>query len=317
MITKLANGTYKVDFVLNGQRYRQQGFRTKKEAESWAKSKQGDGLVAFIPRYLQFCAHNKTHTKQAKAGCINNYILPKLGSIPLAQIAENLPAFRQWLASTKKSTGTQNLVLEVLQHILSTAHSDGKLDVVPKIKLLPRTEKTILVLTPKQENMVIDILPDQWSGLAVVGLNTGLRIGELLALTVADVDFENCRLNVSKTKERNGSITTPKSGKSRVVPLNQKALSVLTAECKAKGLRDELWPFSHSGATYWATRLSALVGCNFHWHLLRHTFATRIANSGIPLHHLQRLLGHSSIRQTMRYSSVAEQNLRDAVAVLD
>lgn len=51
------------------------------------------------------------------------------------------------------------------------------------------------------------------------------------------------------------------------------------------------------------------------FHDLRHTCATRLVESGIPLHTVAKLLGHSSIRTTERYSH-PEDTLRDAVDIL-
>ncbi len=53
------------------------------------------------------------------------------------------------------------------------------------------------------------------------------------------------------------------------------------------------------------------------FHTLRHTFASRMAQRGIPLKAIQELLGHGTMQMTMRYAHLSPNNLRDAVAALE
>ena len=55
---------------------------------------------------------------------------------------------------------------------------------------------------------------------------------------------------------------------------------------------------------------------NFHWHDLRHTFASRLAMAGVPLRTIGELLGHKTPAMTMRYAHLAPAHLRDAVECL-
>jgi site-specific recombinase XerD len=56
---------------------------------------------------------------------------------------------------------------------------------------------------------------------------------------------------------------------------------------------------------------------NFHFHDLRHTFATSLVQSGIDLYKVQRLLGHKSPIMTQRYAHHYPESLRDGVEILD
>jgi integrase len=56
---------------------------------------------------------------------------------------------------------------------------------------------------------------------------------------------------------------------------------------------------------------------DFHFHDLRHTFATRLAQAGKDLYKVQKLLGHKTAAMTQRYAHHYPESLRDAVAVLD
>ncbi len=56
---------------------------------------------------------------------------------------------------------------------------------------------------------------------------------------------------------------------------------------------------------------------NCHFHDLRHTFATRLVQSGVDLYKVQRLLGHKSPMMTQRYAHQYPESLRDGVEILD
>jgi len=56
---------------------------------------------------------------------------------------------------------------------------------------------------------------------------------------------------------------------------------------------------------------------DFHFHGLRHTFATRLIQAGVDLYKVQRLLGHKSLMMTQRYAHHSPDSLRDAVDILD
>ena len=56
---------------------------------------------------------------------------------------------------------------------------------------------------------------------------------------------------------------------------------------------------------------------HIHPHMLRHTFATRLRDKGVPLDRIMELLGHSNIQQTMRYAKMRPEQLFDAIAALE
>lgn len=56
---------------------------------------------------------------------------------------------------------------------------------------------------------------------------------------------------------------------------------------------------------------------DFKFHDLRHTFATRLAQAGIDLYMISRLLGHKDIKMTQRYAHHCPDSLRNGVEVLD
>jgi integrase len=151
---------------------------------------------------------------------------------------------------------------------------------------------------------------DRLSPLILLALNTGLRRGELFSLRWADVNLTAKMLTVVAA--------SAKSGKRREVPLNVEALAVLN-EWREKS-HETVFVFpGKEGARLtnvnksWrgVVKLAGLT--NFHFHDLRHTFASRLVQAGIDLNTVRELLGHAEIATTLVYSHLAPANLRAAV----
>ena len=167
-----------------------------------------------------------------------------------------------------------------------------------------------------------ELLPDLRAGafadhlkpLVLISLQTGMRRGELFALTWHSVDLTARRITVHGA--------TAKSGTTRHLPLNSEALAVL------RGWRDQssdktglVFP-GKDGAAFnnvrrsWEGVLSAADIKRFRWHDLRHTFASKLVMAAVDLNTVRELLGHSDYKMTQRYAHLAPEHKAAAVARL-
>lgn len=132
----------------------------------------------------------------------------------------------------------------------------------------------------------------------------GLRRGELLGIKVADVDFDKAMLRVDGK--------TSKSKVTRYVPLHRLVLQGLdeymAARKERKSKCEYLWVsdvqderFSVHGLKHWVNRIREWSGVKFHVHQFRHSFACAIAKDRQNVVFVQRLLGHTDLRMTMKY----------------
>lgn len=158
-----------------------------------------------------------------------------------------------------------------------------------------------------------------------LGVNCGLRVSELINLDIGDVwryDAPVSRLELTRTK----------GAKPRAVPLNGKAkasLSALIAHRRERGDRmDDDAPLflnadghrlSRRGADYVLRGIfdECRISGKVTTHSLRKTFATTMLNRGAQLRVIQVLLGHSSLATTERYLSVTDDQLNQAVGLLE
>lgn len=160
-----------------------------------------------------------------------------------------------------------------------------------------------------------------------IGRYTGLRISEVFALDKDDFDFDNQLIYISKkmiyaNKIRKELIVSKKmktkSSKS-VLPLHQDLHDILIKWFKVHRyqhvISDENGQYLNpKQLEYTLWKISKDLDIHFHFHMLRHTLATRLVNSGAELKATQEILRHSNITTTMNiYTHVNEANKKQAL----
>ncbi len=144
--------------------------------------------------------------------------------------------------------------------------------------------------------------------LAELMYGAGLRVGEVAALTWADLDLAGGMVHVRRGK----------GGKPRAVPLTAPACALL-AEL-AEGRRDGPVFLNRDGRALSDRSMRRIVRelglragvGHVHPHAFRHAFATHLLDGGADLRAVQEMLGHRSLSTTQRYTHVSVRGLRDA-----
>jgi len=150
---------------------------------------------------------------------------------------------------------------------------------------------------------------DHLTPAVLLTMNTGLRRGELLKLRWTSVDFNRRLLTV---EGRNA-----KSRQTRHVPLNDEATYVLHRWREQSGGKGRVFEIATGFKTSWAKLLKRAGIIRFRWHDLRHHFASRLVQRGVPLNTVRDLLGHSTVQMSLRYAHLAPDQRRKAVAKLN
>jgi site-specific recombinase XerD len=118
------------------------------------------------------------------------------------------------------------------------------------------------------------------------------------------------------------TVFAPKTQRLREVPINMEARKVLEAWWLAKK-NDFVFYNPETGKPFVDLKAGFALACRkagisgVTWHTLRHTFASRLVNSGVDIVTVKELLGHSSISVTMRYAHTNFESKRAAVEKLD
>lgn len=154
--------------------------------------------------------------------------------------------------------------------------------------------------------------------LFVLGINTGLRISDILALTIADALSDRIELQEKKTKKK------------RTVALNKKVQRLIKRylELERPGTKgnEPLFssqkggkPISRQHAHYILNQAARSVGITerIGTHSLRKTFGYFAYKQGIDLAMIQKLLNHSSQLETLKYIGITQEQMDDIVLKLD
>ena len=284
-------------------------------------------LLDWLENYIKPSAKMRTYERYYQICAL--HIIPSLGDYKLSDISViDLQKFiAALLTNGNHKTGKGlsanfvNTVISVLQNSLKTAHLIGIAPeyVANKIKRPKTTEKQVDCFTvleqKKIENAVLNSKKDKLFGI-VLCLYTGLRIGELLALTWSDIDFDKGLLVVAKTCH-DGTINgihsrimdSPKTIHSRrIIPLPKQILPLLKSIKKRSTcdyiIADGEKPvFVRSYQRTFELLLKKLNIPHKGFHSLRHTFATRALECGMDVKTLSELLGHKNATITLnRYA---------------
>jgi len=141
--------------------------------------------------------------------------------------------------------------------------------------------------------------------LVVLALSTGMRQGEILGLTWADIDLARSRLVLQETK----------NGERRAVPLVGHAKELVNQMAKLRRIDTNL--LFHSKAKPktpiylrgpWEKAVEAAELDNFKFHDLRHTAASYLAMNGASLTEVAEILGHKTLQMVQRYAHLSEQH---------
>jgi len=216
--------------------------------------------------------------------------------------------------SHKVSPGTVRKEVGVLKHLLNFAVDSGMLSAncALRVKLPQAPAGRVRYLQPGEFQVVLEHCPPWIKPVAQLAVATGMRRGEILGLRWMDVDLMNRCINLPQTK----------NGEGRTVYLNKLAMDVFSSldldmdiEPEQPVFALDVEPEELSMCFMRACRKARIV--DFSFHDLRHTHATWLRQSGVPLDLIAKQLGHRDLRMTQRYAHLHASQVRDAVSSLD
>ena len=264
--------------------------------------------------------HNKPSMAAKTRGVLINRIVPHFGQTPLCKISTlQVEQYKAKAVSGGLSNKTVNCDLSVLSKCLRDAKRWIGLTQLPEIISLKVPPVGYDFLTMEECSRLLSELSGIWHDIVYVALKTGLRIGELQALNTKNVHFESKKLSVqyslcSITKE----LISTKGNSIRVVPLPKDVVGILQRRPSGDlvfGCNDT--PFQGQKLNKEIADACARAGLRkVTCHVLRHSYASHLAMKGVPVVVIQKLLGHTDIKVTMRYAHLSEDSINQAVEAL-
>ena len=317
-------------------------------------------LNTFFETWLREIKENtvKANTLSVYMEIYKIHIAPALGKQQVSSI--NKLMVQRLLNNMSKNGLSANTLAKtkaILYSIFKEAMENRMISYNPCENITIRRDKTERrVLTYKEQQIFLEaIRGSRYEMLCILGLSTGLRIGELSGLRWSDINFEEKTLTVERTyiylhdvknHQMKDEFHSPKTKNScRTIRLLDSTLELLTAHkkkqekeiaaagedwCPVEGGEDLIFTTKTGGPVRGLNvaetlnnyvkkinKQEELRAAKEHRepeyferitpHTLRHTFATRAFESGIPPKVVQQILGHSSLEMTMDlYTHVTE-----------
>lgn len=143
--------------------------------------------------------------------------------------------------------------------------------------------------------------------------SSGLRLGELLNLRKADIDFDRNIINVRRGK----------GGKDRITIISDSLkldlLKYYSSEnfCTGYVIEGRKCKYSKKSVQKVLDQAGRRIGAKVHPHMLRHSFATHLLEHGTDIRHIQKLLGHSDLSTTEIYTKVSNKDIAKIRSPLD
>lgn len=272
----------------------------------------------FKKKYLDYCLGAKA-AGTAKRDRMAILSLEKFAKV--RRLAEITPEVLETWKATRRRDGrghaTINRDLRAVKLMMKTAQQwgyirgwDGS-----AVKRLRESEGRLLYYTPAELTRLLGNCRSRytafydWETICLLGARAGLRRSEIHWLSWEDVDLKRGILTIAG---KNGWST--KTGRIRHVPIPpdlQKHLAQKRTEKRTQWVLGERPSLAVMSAFF--QKISRKSGLAGNIHTLRHTFASHLAQAGVPLHVIGELLGHTSPIQTKIYAHLSPVTLAAAV----
>jgi len=227
---------------------------------------------------------------------------------PLNSISESeFKKFLADLADKHYSPYTLNLYHASFKYVIEKIYKQKFNFSFPYAK---RHKKLPIILTRNEITHIINSIKNQKHQLLIaLAYGSGLRVSEIVALQVKDLDFEELTAHVKLAKGQ----------KDRISIIPECLVSDLKYLVAGKSTNDFVFESKRGGKLTARTAQKIFENAlkksgikkDATFHSLRHSFATHLLENGIDVRYVQELLGHSNIRTTQVYTRVTNPKLKN------
>jgi integrase len=334
-ITKTPAGAWKALIRKSGWPSAGKTFRTKRDAEDWARRTEDEmvrgvyiqrsqserlTVAAALDRYLNEVTPTKKATTQKAELNKSNRLRDAFGGYSLAAVTPDLVAdYRDKRIAEGKSNNTVRLELALLSHLFTTAIREWRVGLaynpVANIRKPSPGEGRDRRLTTEECQRLLaaaDAHSNPMFGWIVrLALYSGMRAGEIQNLKRNQVDLVKRTILLKDTK----------NGSARMVPLGKGATEVMRAALgnPIRPIDTDLIFFGEPGrdgkrrpytiTKLWATLRKREGFADLHFHDLRHEAVSRLVEAGLSDQEVSAISGHRSMQMLRKYTHLRSENL--------
>lgn len=316
------------------------GFKTKKEAENWMnefiKKEQSNVSMTFESFYQLYLENQsadlRASTLATKEHIVALHIMPYFKDRELASItAEDIIKWQNKIKKKGFSDSYLNTIHGQLSAIFNHACRIYNLSFNPCKAAGGMGNKdsgNMGIWTQEEMERFLNAVSDKTVVKYAFFLLywTGIRLGELLALNIADIDFEKKTLSVTKSLNRTEGkdvISLPKTKSSvRTIYLPRFVVDEMKDYCGmlyGRGVKDRLFVVTKSHLEKEIKRGADIAGLTpIRVHDLRHSHASLLISQGVNVAVISRRLGHKSIKTTLNiYAHMFDKDAKEAADMMD
>jgi integrase len=276
-------------------------FRKSVETQCAAKPSTVEFYLGKLARLLEFTPLAQARLDKIDEALIDSYVQHRRKTV---------------------SPASTNRELATLRKALRLAYEWKIINRVPRIRLLPGERVRTFVLSQQQEGLYLGMAPQPLHDLAMLVLDAGLRVGEVLALQWPDIRLEAFQdaphgfLHVRDGKTRSAK---------RTLPLTARVKAILEARQRESRAG---WVFTDESGTgplsrftvrdqHGTVRRALRLPADAVIHSLRHTMLTRLGEAGVDAFTIMRIAGHSTITVSQKYVHPSREAIGLAIQRLD
>jgi integrase len=325
-----------VDVMLpNGKRYRRvvgvkkQAEQVQKRIESeivegkWEiRDKEDIPFSTLTIEYLEYAEANKaTSTFITDKYRIEAHLLPYFGDTPISEISlQMIDGYKTSRVRKRAAPKTINNELVNLSHMMTMAARWGYINsnIVLNVVKLRVPKRNMRFLNQQEIQRLLNAASKSYIyPIIVTALHTGMRKSELFNLKWTDVDFEHQLITIQSNEDWH-----TKNYGARTLSITPNLYDVLISHHQQQ-LEMNIksgYVFTYRGEKIKAgikksfitvLRDAGLAGVTLH--TLRHTFASQLVMTGVPLRDIQELMGHESYETTLQYAHLTKDHAKQQV----
>ena len=323
--------------------------KAREQSQQWGRQSQGleavpDGpytVQEAIDDYLTDYDRRSGKSRSHMEASINAHIIPSMGDVEVTKLTQRkIKLWHEKVSKTparlrtrkgevqqyrdmpeapdtiRKRRSTANKILTILKSALNYGYHEGRVAsnaAWVNVKPFKNVDApTIRYLNDKESNRLVNACPPDLRAMVTAALLTGARYGELTRLMASDFNPDSGTLYVSMSK----------SGKDRHIALTDEGKEFFTRATAGK-LGSDLIFLRTSGHPWGraqqyrplkdackAAKIKPAIG----FHILRHTYGSRLANRSVPMAVIAAQLGHADTRITEKhYAHLGPSYVADTV----
>ncbi|MEW6002250.1 MAG: site-specific integrase [Nitrospirota bacterium] len=270
----------------------------------------------------EYMVHRKYYSLRREKSIVKHLYAYFGESCTLGEIEHEIGGYEQFRKSKGRSPATIVKELGLLRTMFNIARKQWRWKIdnpVSDIKLPKVRNERVRYLSDGERLNLVDALEsseDTWLySFVIIAIDTGLRLANLCDMKWSEVNLFSRMITVHAEGMKNDDYLG--------VPLTDRAFQVLKELQKIPCLSGHV--FHDNGKKLYDRKVQrafrkvlekAKIN-NFHFHDLRHTFASYLRQNGVDLHTISKLLGHKDLRMTKRYAHLNVDSLRSAISKIN